>query len=392
MNDLLRDTLSERAHETEPPPLDLDGIMAAGKRQVSRRRALGILGGAVATAAVAVGTATVVRPRDARPRPAAPAPFTRRQPTYAVGSEIHFGDEVISVAPHTISAFVQTDAGFVFLDRENLIHIADRSGVRSLSRSAWDLTADHRGSLVGWVEPSDDHCESVVYDVAAGRELIRTDAGNKTPPTVTLAHQPRIIAIDGGTAYFDTAHGPYRWDVHTDRGDRLADVGTNIVRAVAAGQIVFQQPLSQRPPAVKLAIGATVSSAAPSLFTGQQAYLSPTAAYLATQPNDAQPNDTQPGPLPEWAGLQIFDTARGDALLRPSSVYRNEYFGQWLDDHTCTVAAVRPDRQVDLLVVDARTRARTIARRHFTDLNFTPALGRFASFVLPTGRVLADLR
>ena len=68
MNDLLRDTLHERADGAEPPPLDLDGIMAAGKHRAGRRRALGVLSGAVATAAVAAGTATVIRPRDTRRR------------------------------------------------------------------------------------------------------------------------------------------------------------------------------------------------------------------------------------------------------------------------------------------------------------------------------------
>src|SRR2546423_11633595 len=107
MNALLRDTLAERAAGIEPPPLDLDGIVAAGNHRAGRRRTLGILGGAVATAAVAVSGASVIRPRNEQPQLASPGPFTQRRATFAVGNKIHYGTEVISVAPHTVTAFVQ---------------------------------------------------------------------------------------------------------------------------------------------------------------------------------------------------------------------------------------------------------------------------------------------
>lgn len=387
MNNLLKDTLTERAVSTEPPPLDLDGIIAAGRHRITRRRAFGVLGGAIATAAVAVGTAAVVRPRDSQPQPAKSGPFTQRRPTYAVGNAIHYGDETISVAPHTVTAFVQTDAGFVFLNADNAIHVADRAGVRSLGKSSWELTAGFHGNLVGWVEGMNDHNESVVYDVAAGRELVRTAIGNKIPPTASLVHRSRVIALDGATAYFDTVDGPYRWDVRANRGELLAKVGTNAVRDVAAGQIVFQQPLAQRPPAVSLAIAETVSANTPARFTGQQAYLSPTAAYLATQPDDAHP-----GIQPLWAGLNLVGTASGDPVKLPHESYYSYYFGQWISDETCTVAAEYSTQigTVDLLVVNARTGSTKVVASRFSDQAFRKTPPRTAAFALPTGRPIID--
>ncbi|WP_410794028.1 hypothetical protein [Kribbella sp. C-35] len=388
MNDLLRDTLAERAAGTEPPPLDLDGIIAAGNHRAARRRTLGILGGAVATAAVAVGGASVLRPRNEQPQPARPGPFTQRRATFALGNEIHYGSEVVSVAPHTVTAFVQTDAGFVFLNAENAIHVADRSGVRSLGKSAWRLTADHRGNLVAWVEMLNDEAESVVYDVAAGRELIRTPLGNKIPKFASLAHGPEIVALDGNTAYFGTLDGLYRWDITQNKGVRIAKASPVAVRAVTAGQIVYAQPLDQRPPAVSLAIATTVSATTPARFSGQQAFLSPAAKYLFTETDDAV-IDIEPG----WAGPALFDVATAEQIGLPYA-YDSLFFGQWLDDDRFVAAGKRrfsEAAETDLLVVTAATGAVKVVVPNFAKLTFSTTPPRIAPFALPTGRPIIDL-
>ncbi|TDW22165.1 hypothetical protein [Kribbella kalugense] len=385
MNDLLRDTLAERADGAEPPPLDLDAIVAAGNRQISRRRALTVLGGAVATAAVAVGTATVIRPHNTQPQPARPIPFAQRRPTFALGNNIHYGDDVISVAPYKINAFVQTDAGFVFLDSGNKIHIVDRDGVRGLGKGAWTLTADHRGSLVAWAEGFNDHYESVVYDVAADRELVRTPVGNKIPPNVSLAYGPEIVAIDGTDAYFGTLDGLYRWDITTNKGELIADVSPVAVRTVVAGQIVYQLPLSQPLTGTSLAIAKTVSATAPARFTGQQAFLSPGAKYLVTEPDDARP-----GIQPLWADLLMYDTTTA-RLTRFPRAYESMFFGQWLDDETFVAAGARPSAEVDLLAVTPRTGAVKVAVPGFSKLTFSTTAPRIPPFALPTGKPIYDL-
>ncbi|RZT16936.1 hypothetical protein EV649_4471 [Kribbella sp. VKM Ac-2569] len=387
MNDLLRDTLAERAAGTEPPPLDLDGIIAAGNHRAARRRTLGILGGAVATAAVAVSGASVLRPRNEQPQPAWPGPFTQRRATFALGNEIHYGSEVISVAPHTVTAFVQTDAGFVFLNAENAIHVADRSGVRSLGKSAWRLTADHRGDLVGWVETHNDQGESIVYDVAAGRELVRTPIGNKIPKYASIAHGPEIVAIDGNTAYFGTLDGLYRWDIRTNRGEFVAKVSPVAVRTVTAGQMVYQQPLEQADTGHDLKVGPTLTSGNPTTYVGQQAFLSPDARYLVTQADDAQP-----GAWPLWAGMNLFGvTATRDAAMpREYSAYR---FGQWLDETTFSAVGVRHGSLVDvvsLITYNARTSALSVVARNFSTWTFSKTAPRTTPFALPTGKPIID--
>lgn len=388
MNDLLRDTLAERAAGTEPPPLDLDGIIAAGNHRAARRRTLGILGGAVATAAVAVGGASVLKPRNEQPQPARPGPFTQRRATFALGNEIHYGSEIISVAPHTVTAFVQTDAGFVFLNADNAIHVADHSGVRSTGKGAWSLTADHRGNFVAWVETLNDHCESVVYDVAASREVVRTPIGNKIPPYASLAYGPEIIALDGNMAYFGTLDGLYRWDIRTNKGELIADVSPVAVRTVTGGQIVYQLPLEQPGTGVNLAIARTVSTKTPARFTGQQAFLSPGARYLVTEPNDARP-----GIQPLWADLQLYDGISGKHVALPNRTYLSMFFGQWLDDETCTLAGERvtPSRQVDLLTVNARTGVVKVAVPNVSKLTFSTTPPRVTPFALPTGKPIIDL-
>lgn len=387
MNDLLRDTLAERAAATEPPPLDLDGIIAAGNHRAARRRTLGILGGAAATAAVIAGGATVLRPRNEQPQPARPGPFSQRRATFALGNKIHYGSDVISVAPHTVTAFVQTDAGFVFLNADNAIHVADRSGVRSLGKGARRLTADHRGNLVGWVEMLNDHCESVVYDVAARRELVRTPIGNKIPKYASLAYGPGIIALDGNTAYFGTLDGLYRWDVRANRGEFLAKVSPVAVRTVTAGQIVYAQPLDQREPAVNLAIAPTVSATAPARFSGQQAFLSPAAKYLFTELDDALVV-IEPG----WAGPALYEVATARRIELPYA-YDNLFFGQWLDDDRFVAAGKRrfsKTAETDLLVVTAATGAVQVVVPNFAQLTFRTTPPRIAPFALPTGGPIID--
>ncbi|MER7247054.1 hypothetical protein [Kribbella sp. NPDC000426] len=387
MTDLLRETLNEHADGIEPPPLDLDGIVAAGNRQVSRRRALTVLGGAVATAAVAVGGAAVLRPRGQQPQPARPAPFAERRVTYALGNEIHYGQDVVSVTPHRVNAFVQTDAGFVFLDEGNNIHIADRAGVRSTGKAAWTLTADHRGSLVAWVEGFNDRCESVVYDVATSRELVRTAIGNAIPPNVSLAYSPRIVALDGTTAYFGTLKGLYRWNIATNKGELIAEVSPVAVRTVTAGRIVHQVPLEQPGTGTSLAIGTTVSATAPARFVGQQAFLSPGARYLVTEPDDAMP-----GIQPLWADLLMYDATTATPSHMPRD-YFSTVFGQWLDDTTFTAAAGRntsPAPVADLVVVDAATGSVRVVLEKFSTFTFGRSAPRTTAFALPTGSPIVD--
>lgn len=384
MNDLLRDTLAERAASAEPPVLDLDAIIAAGNRRRSRRRALAVIGGTTLT--VAGGGLAVAATRNHHVPPPVPTPFVERRVTYAIGSAIHYGADVISVAPHKVNAFVQTDTAFVFLNEKNAIHLADGNGVRALGKTAWRLTVGFGGTQVAWVEDFNDQYESVVYDVAAGRELVRTGIGNKIPPNVSIPYSPQIVALDGNQAYFGTLDGLYRWDIAANHGERLARVSPVAVRAVSAGQFVYQVPLDQPGIGIRLTIAKAVSSDAPLRFVGsEQAFLSPTAQYLVTQPDDARP-----GSRPLWAALTLFDTTSRKPVDLPG-IYQNKFFDQWLNETSCTIAATLESGELDLIVVDARSGTAKVAVPKFAELTFSKTPAYTASFALPTGRPVVDL-
>lgn len=386
MSDLLRDTLTERADSTEPPELDLDGVVSAGDRRIRRRRRIAVAGAAVAAMIVIAGGITAVRMNE--PAPVAVA-FTERRATYAIGSEIHYGKDVVSVAPYKITAFVQTDAGFVFVSDKYGVFVADGHGVRRIGadEKTSQLTADDRGSLVGWVEMHNDRSESVVYDVAAGRELVRSSIGNIHGPG-SIAISPRIVAIDGDYAYFGTLGGLYRWDVKANKGKLIAEVPPNAVRDVSSGQFVYQRTLQQAKPGLRLAVGPVPSDSSGREFVGQQAFLSPSAKYLLTSP------DVQVSIEPGWNALQLFEVATGRRLSLPYADHSRLIFSQWLDDNTFTAVGVRrssPSAEVDLLTCSTQSGSCKVTTPAFSTFTFSKTAPRTTPFTLPRGTPIYNL-
>ncbi|MFI6826955.1 hypothetical protein ACIBG5_07615 [Kribbella sp. NPDC050241] len=383
MNELLRDTLAEHADSAEPPALDLDGIVAAGDRRISRRRATAVLGGAVVTLAAIAGGVTAARSLDRRPAPATPPPFAERRATYAIGSQIHYGKDVISVAPHRVSALVQTDAGFVFLDDDNHIYVAGPAGVRRIApgKGTGRLTADGHGSLVGWVEDYTDRSESVVYDVAADREVARTAIGNLRGPLLDAVMGPRVVAIDGDTAYFGTLKGLYRWDLKAGTGRFIAQLAPNVVRGVSSGQYLFQRPLQHPTSGTGLAVGPAPSDSARRTFPGRQGYLSPTADYLVAGPADNQRAE------PAAAALDLYSVRSGARLALRHPDHPRLIFGQWLNDSTFTAVGVRAGQNaaVDLLTCSATTLACQVSTAAFSTFTFDPTPPRDLPFAVPLG-------
>ena len=226
-----------------------------------------------------------------------------------------------------------------------------------------------------------------MYDVAAGRELVRTPIGNKIPKYASLAYGPEIVAIDGNTAYFGTLDGLYRWDIRTNQREFIAKVSPVAVRTVTSGQLVYQQPLDQAGTGLSLKVGPTLTTGNRTTYNGQQAFLSPNATYLVTQPDDAMM-----GIQPSWSGLQLFGVTadRGGPLPRP---YWEFFFGQWLDDTNFTAAGVRSGTNsdvVDLVTCNASTSACTVVATEFSKLTFSKEPPRITPFALPTGRPIID--
>jgi hypothetical protein len=386
MTDLLKDTLAEQADRAQPSPLDLDAIISTGDRRLRRRRVITVTGTAMVALAVLVTALTLIKPSTDRPAPAS-IPFTERRATYAIGSEIHFGQDVISIAPKKVSALVQTDSGFVFTTVGGAgLFFADGKQVRQIPAEAGELTpltAAPHGNLVGWVEGFGNRFESVVYDVASGRELVRTALGNKTSPNVSLAQLPRIIAIDGGYTYLGTLQGAYRWDLKTGQAQTVGESPlSNAIRTVGNTQHIYRVALTASGGSAGLVSAHNASDGITLVYPGQQGWLSPTADYLLTAPND--PQHITPPP----AALRLFLTTTGKEVQLNHAGHPRLIFSQWLTDDTFTAAGLRttaPDSPVDLLTCSLNSRTCQTTTPNISTFTFTQSVPRTTLFTLPIG-------
>jgi hypothetical protein len=382
MTELLKDTLTERADSTEPPALDLDGIVSAGDRRIRRRRATSVIGAAMVTLAVIAGGISIARSVNHEP-PMVSAGFTERRATYAIGSEIHYGNDIISVAPEKVTTFVQTDAGFVFVNDKAGVFVADGEGVHRIrpDDTTTRLVADDHGNLVGWIEDDATKSDSVIFDVAADRELVRTAIGNKRRPTFDLVVGPRIVAIDGETAYFGTLDGLYRWDLKSDSGKLIGKMLPNGTRGVSSGQYLLQRPLMHPAGGASLVVGPTPSDTGGRTFPGKQGYLSPGADYLVAGPSDNWPGD------PAAAALDLFSVSTGQKLALRHPDHPQLVFSQWLNDTTFTAVGLRSDTTapVDLLTCSATTLACQVTAAGFSTYTFDQTPPRTTPFALPLG-------
>ncbi|MDX6262204.1 MAG: hypothetical protein QOH84_3892 [Kribbellaceae bacterium] len=386
MTDLLKDTLTERADRAQPLPLDLDAIISTGDRRLRRRRVVAIAGTAMVTLAVLITGLTLIRPATDQPAPAS-IPFTERRATYAVGSEIHFGRDVISIGPKKVNALVQTDSGFVFTAAgEPGLFLANGKQVRRIGTGPGNgaLTVAGDGNLVGWVETFEDRNESVVYDVAAGRELVRTPIGNQRGPLFDPVDQPRIIAIDGDFAYLGTFRGVYRWDLKTGQAQTVGkNISPDAIRTVVNIRHLYQVPLIAPDDGTSLALADNPSDGTGRPYPGQQGWLSPTADYLLTAPND--PQHITPPP----AALRLFQTDTGKELTLSHPGHPRLIFSQWLTNDTFTAAGLRttaPNSPVDLLTCSLNSLTCQTTTPAISTLTFTETpTGTTATFTLPIG-------
>ncbi|NEA30796.1 hypothetical protein [Streptomyces sp. SID13031] len=385
MTDLLKDTLTEHADRAQPPGLDLDAIITTGDRRIRRRRVVVITGTAMVTLAVLAGGLTLFKPSGREPAPATPS-FAQRRATYATGSEIHYGKDVISIAPKKINAFVQTDTGFVFTATgEEGLFLADGKQVRKLAGYPGELTpltAANHGNLVGWVEDFNDRSESVIYDVAAGREIVRTPLGNARGPLFDPVEAPRIVAIDGGYAYFGTFKGVYRWELATGQQQKLTGAAPSAISTVTSGRYLLQNPVSDPHDGTIVSVKDQLSTFGGVTLPGRYGYLSPSAKYLLTATSD--PHKITPPP----AVLRLFQTATAKELTFTHAGHPLLIFSQWVADDTFTAVGLRTTAEnspVDLLTCSTKSLTCETTVRAFSPFTFTQSPPRVAQFALPIG-------
>lgn len=374
MTGALKDIMTERADAEAVPQIDVEAIIRAGESRVRRRRVAVGAGAAAVAASVALAVPAVVdstspappdRTRSAEP---AAAEFGERRVSYAVGSTIHYGAQRIDVSPHDVATFVQTDDGFVFIDRQGAIYFTDGAGVTDIGRSQQPygplLAADDSGSYVGWVDTRPTVAEFVVYDTSTRSEVVRTSEGNQ--PTTEKTGEfdlPMIKGIDGHHAYWHSTAGITAWDLSAGAGLLLApDADYQWLKDVAAGQLARTSDNGDR-----IVVSGDPAATAPA-FDGWSADLSPSATYLYTDKADE---------------VKVFDVQTGDQVTPGHSGYPFVFLSQWLDDDTFVAVAIKAGNNesdpLDLLSCSISAGECTVAATE---------VGRVNELALPIGDVL----
>ncbi len=374
MTGTLKDLMTERADAEASPQVDVDAIVRAGDSRVRRRRVVAGAGAAAVAASVAFVVPAVVdsssppspdRSRSVQP---ATAEFAQSRVSYAVGSSIHYGDRLIDVSPHDVATYVQTDDGFVFIDRQGTIYFADGADVVEIGRSQQPygplLAADDSGSYVGWVDTTPAVAEFVVYDTSSRSEVVRTSEGNQ--PTTKQTGEfdlPMIRSIDGQHAYWHSTAGITAWDLTAGTGELIApDATYEWLKDVAAGQLARTSDNGDR-----IVVSGNPAGNAPA-FDGWFADLSPNAMYLYTDKADE---------------VRIFDVQTGDQVTPGHSGYPFIFLSQWLDDDSFVVVGIKAGNRetdpLDLLTCTISAGECTVAATE---------VGQVNELALPIGDVL----
>jgi hypothetical protein len=369
---LLKETLTEQADGVTEPALDLDALMRTGDRRIRRRKATLTVTVAAASAAILAGGITIAA--KVNNDPAHPAGqsmnFTERRPTYAKGDVIHFGSESLQLGDDELTAFVQTDAGFVYVTADGTVKVAD--GRRTMKIGTGDttqrLTVDDAGTLVGWVDSGAKRPEFVVYDVGARREIVRTAEGTVAGAPEDRA--PRVSAIDDGFAYFSTGTTVYRWDLATGTGTVIdPHAGPEKLHSVDAGRFTWEVHRASDT-MTQIAVGTDLRRPPAKIYPGWDTNVSPDARYLMTDMADE---------------VRLFDLRSGKQLPLKFPGYVLIAPTQWQGDAAFYAVGFKKstDERLDLLRCSTSTLTCQVV-----GAGFASASVNRPEFQLPVGFVL----
>jgi hypothetical protein len=336
MTGLLRDTMNERADAAGHPHLDLGAIIEDGDRRVRRRRVAAT--GAIAVAAAAVVAAVAFTPAaldsnsEQPPAVGAPdGPFAQDLPTYAVGSQIHYGDDVLRLG-YQVRSFVQTDAGFAYSAPEGQVMFTDGQDehqIGTTDSTGTQLAADDSGPYVAWLDPTGSAGpEFVVYDTDKGEEVARTAEGIAADPQAQndINTMAAVIAIDGGAVYWHDSVGVQAYDIASGEITTVqAGADANWLDDVENGVLTHQRDLHYRGDAgsQEIVVGADASAGRGFAYFSH-GYLAPDARHVALFGGDQ---------------TEIHDVSTGADVTPPHHNYGLVYFGQWIDGDRFTLHA-----------------------------------------------------
>lgn len=342
MNELLKDVLNERAEAAERPHLDLEAIVATGDKRIRRHRITGAVASTAAVVTIAVTAATVIdTDQVSQPdgiRPAQPAgAFEQRTTTYSTGSVIHYGDQQIDVAPHSLASFVQTDDGFVFTDSDGTVFTADGSSVEKIGATDQPygtmLAAGDDGSYVTWMDT--DASAFKVYDMTARREVASVPQPPQ-PPHAGEFDLLAVLALDGSTAYWHTADGVVSYDIEAGQSTVVKPGASTLWLADVADGVLARRAFL---PGLGITVSADPDAKGPTVPGYNHATLSPDAGYVATDPQDSE---------------QVFVAANGREVTPVAEGYSFTAVVQWIDNDSYVALGIprgnSEDEPFDLLI------------------------------------------
>lgn len=347
MTEKLKTLMREQADSVDFAAPDLDAMVVTGDRRVRRRR----IGAAAGIAAVAAGVALVapllVPAQQTAVQPAAPVSGPLPV-SWVTGTLLHEGDRSYDLGFRPL-AYVATPQGYVLSDRDGTV---------------WSWV-DGELTEVGDTDPRDPHL--VLDDETGHAAWVDGDGGaidvldqqrlryDRHPVRDDLAGSD-LIAVDGGTLWWEAAGGPRSLDPDTGdverpdlaAGERLLDVQDG--RLVMAGD-------------VGLAVGRPDDRIEWSDTYGEYARLSRDGRWLVLEGEEPR----------------VLDSVTGDRV--PLDLDRGFATGYaWLDRGTVAVLAAEDDRApAELWTCEVPGGACTRA----AELDTFDALG--GSFLLPVG-------
>ena len=230
MTTQLKDLLRTEADELGTVTVDVDRIIATGEHRLRRRRSLI---GAIAACLAIIATlaaSELMRGDDRAVDPVTPGPLTI---TYAIGSEVHQGDQTYDVG-RPITFFVTTADGIVFSDDDDVVwskngdDAVERVG-RTTTFVLQPFTVDPTGRLVAWFEPTP---ELVVFEPSSGSQWkIPVES---LPGVVSYG----VTAIDGDEVHFSDARGGHVF--RTGTGEVADQALTGVIDIAGGVQLGIQ--------------------------------------------------------------------------------------------------------------------------------------------------------
>lgn len=330
MNDLLNDVMHERADVLGPPSLDVAGIVAAGDRQVRRRRAAMFGGGLAAVVALGAVTPSLLRlaegPVATVETNSFAAAFAASSPTYAVGRTVHIAGQEFTVSK-PIRAFVQTDLGIVYADADGVVRShdgiseSDPLGTAVFTADRIALVAD--GTSAAWIE------EGPAPRVAVFDQLGQGVARVDLEPASDNEHlNLEVLAADGATVYVRDGRGVVEiadgvasaLPTHVG-GDRV-EVGD-----VQAGMFAYATVTDGVEAALLVGPSLTERSfRVPGYPNTSLSSFSPDGTWLSVEVEDGVP--------------ALYSTATGEERALPVNDYPFQVNFGWVDDDTYAAVAL----------------------------------------------------